>query len=88
MKIIYLLPPSEGKNSGGSGRDEKVSFRFKKPLDIAKNATEKDLKCSGKRYEEGIELNSNIESSLKIAAIERYSGVMYNAIDYLGMNSQ
>jgi len=85
MKTIYLLPPSEGKNMWWVEWEESTSFSFKKPVDIWKNATEKDLKCSGKRYEEGIELNSHIQESQKLSAISRYSGVMYNAIDYTGM---
>jgi cytoplasmic iron level regulating protein YaaA (DUF328/UPF0246 family) len=86
MKIIYLLPPSEGKNSWWKLWPEKLSCTFDKPLDIAINATQKDLKCKDKRYEEGISLNENIETSEKMAAISRYSWVMYNAIDYSGMN--
>ena len=57
MKILFLLPPSEGKNHGWDISEEKLSLSFTKPYDIAVNATEKDLKCIGKRYEEGIRLN-------------------------------
>jgi len=85
MKIIYLLPPSEGKNAWWELWTEKLSFAFKKPFEIAINATEKDLKCREKRYEEGIELNKNLGISQKLIAIERYSWVMYSAIDYNGM---
>lgn len=86
MKIIYLLPPSEWKNQWWTLWVEKISFKFEKPLDIAINATEKDLKCKEKRYEEGIQLNKNIEKWEILPAIERYSWVMYNAIDYDGMS--
>lgn len=86
MKIIYLLPPSEGKNSWWNNGTEKLSFNFKKPFEIAINASEKDLKCKDKRYQEGIELNKNIQTSEKLPAIERYSWVMYNAIDYHWMS--
>jgi len=88
MKIIYLLPPSEGKNHGWIQVEEKLSFNFSKPFDIAINATQKDLKCQWKRYEEGIELNKNIEKSDKLPAIQRYSGVMYNAINYEWMEKE
>jgi len=54
---------------------------------IAKNASEKDLKCKGKRYEEWIQLNESIEDSEKLPTIERYSWVMYNAINYKWMSS-
>jgi hypothetical protein len=45
MKIFFLLPPSEGKNSENIYDFESLSFNFDKPFDIAKNVTEKDLKC-------------------------------------------
>lgn len=57
MKVLFLLPPSEGKNPGGEDAKEKLSFSFDKPIDIATSATEKDLKCKGLRYEEGMNLN-------------------------------
>lgn len=88
MKIIYLLPPSEGKNTWGNNTEESLKYNFEKPLDIAKNATEKDLKCKEKRYEEGIALNTEIEISPKLPSIERYSWVMYNAIDYSWMSPE
>jgi len=45
-KIIFLLPPSEGKKSENKFKSEKLSFNFEKPLKIAENVSEKDLKCS------------------------------------------
>ncbi len=88
MKILYLLPPSEWKNPLGIKWAESLSFAFEKPMHIAKNATERDLKCKEKRYEEGIELNTHIEDSPILPAIERYSGVMYTAIGYDTMSKQ
>ena len=93
MKILFLIPPSEGKNkdiTNNTTTTEQLSFKFDKPLDIAYNATEKDLKCRGDRYKQGINLNQNIakapnKNSKKIAAIYRYSGVMYKSIEYLNM---
>ncbi len=103
MKIIYLLPPSEGKNNGWKRWEEKCSFLFLKPRDIAINVSPKDLKCTGKRYEEGVELNkelckiippiwydrANPEDFLVevLSSISRYSWVMYNAINYAGMSN-
>jgi len=86
--IIFLIPPSEGKNTWWVLWIENTSFSFLKPKIIAESATEKDLKCSSKRYQEWISLNKNIsKSSIEILpAVERYSWVMYNAIDYKGMN--
>jgi len=87
MKIIFLLPPSEGKKSWWEYDSENLSYFFDKPYSIAKNATGKDLKCIGKRYDEWIEFNRNIEKWPFCYSINRYSGVMYNAIDYIWMNN-
>jgi cytoplasmic iron level regulating protein YaaA (DUF328/UPF0246 family) len=86
MKILFLLPPSEGKTVSGIVGDEALSFSFDKPHEIASNVTEKDLKCTGNRYEEGVSLNKQLVSMSQLEvkpAIERYSGVMYNAIDHV-----
>ena len=88
MKIIYLLPPSEGKNDKHLFKEHSLSFEFQKPLEIAKNATQKDLKCIGNRFLEWIELNSNILNSQTNFAINRYDWVMYKAIDYENMTSK
>lgn len=88
MKTIFLLPPSEGKNTEWQAAFEHVSFNCKKPMTLARNATEKDLKCTGKRYEEWISLNKKCviwKSENYTEAINRYSGVMYNAIWYNDM---
>lgn len=92
MKVLFLLPPSEGKNPEGNLGKEKLSFNFEKPRDIAIHVTEKDLKCTGNRYQEWVELNTdlcNLEGERNVAdAISRYTGVMFNAIDYQGMTSE
>lgn len=82
MKLIFLLPPSEGKNDESIYDNEDLSFVFKKPLSIAKNATEKDLKCTWKRYIDAIKLNKNIKKCMTLDAIKRYNWVMYKYIDY------
>lgn len=82
MKILFLLPPSEGKNIENKYSKEQLSFKLEKPLEIAENVTEKDLKCSWTRFLEWLNLNKNIEKSETIESINRYSGVMYNAIWY------
>lgn len=86
--MYFLIPPSEWKNIHNYYPEEKLSFSFDKPLHISKNATQKDLKCSWKRYEEWILLNENIEKSATVEAINRYSGVMYNSIRYSQMNEK
>ena len=91
MKILFLLPPSEGKNSENKYTKEELRFSFEKPLEIASSVTQKDLKCSWDRYKKGLDLNKKLTSSqpsptgegvATIEAIERYTWVMYNAIDY------
>lgn len=79
---LFLIPPSEGKTPWGNGKKEILSFDFAKPLGIASLATEKDLKCTGKRYAEALALNHTLWHSGYVAAIDRYSGVMYDHIWY------
>lgn len=82
MKLLFLIPPSEGKLVWGDLSEETTSFSVEKPLKIAKNATKKDLKCDGKRYEEWILLNTHIEKWPFMKAIKRYNGEMFKAINY------
>jgi len=87
MKIIFLLPPSEWKNIWWTHTESSCFYNFDKPIDIIKWVTEKDLKCSWKRYGEAMISNTTLFTQACLPAIERYSGVMYKAIDYAGMNS-
>lgn len=80
--MFFLLPPSEWKKSWWDCDYEKLSFNFSKPLDIASYATSKDLKCVWERYEEWVRLNKNINMWPRMQAIERYSWVMFKAMDY------
>ena len=89
-KILFLIPPSEGKNNDGKKKTEILSFSFKKPKKIAIHATEKDLKSKAARFEEWMKFNKlcvNGKSENYERAIERYSWVMYNAIWYNNMNA-
>lgn len=88
MKIIYLLPPSEWKNPINLFENEKLTFNLKKPLELAINATQKDLKCIWDRFEDWINLNKNILNSLTNFALNRYNWVMFKAIDYENMSDQ
>ena len=88
-KILFLIPPSEWKKMGGEKRKQKQSFVFEKPKEKALEATQKDLKCIGKRFEEAKKLNENIFSwniQELLFSIERYTGVMYQALDYENMS--
>ena len=86
MKILFLLPPSEGKNSENKYKKEELSFKFEKPLEISANVDEKDLKCKWVRFLDWVNLNKNIEESETNEVIKRYTWVMFNAIDYSNMN--
>ena len=44
LYTIFLIPPSEWKNKWEVESFEKLTYQFKKPVDIGKNAKEKDLK--------------------------------------------
>lgn len=85
-KIVFLLPPSEWKISGWDFDTEKLSFSFMKPYNIGSQATQRDLKCKWKRYEQAITLNNNIDDGPFHKAIDRYSWVMYDAIDHRNMD--
>lgn len=63
-------------------------FDLPVPHEIVKNATPKDLKCTGKRYEEAMLLNQTIASSLVLPAMQRYTGVLYTALGYATMTSE
>ena len=86
--LIFLIPPSEGKKSKWIQEQESLTYPMNKPYNIAKNASEKDLKCTGNRYDEWINLNKEISNTtdLMLPAIDRYSWVMYNAINYSDMS--
>lgn len=86
MKIVFLIPPSETKHNSSFYKKEELCFVFEKPLLISQNASEKDLKCKWKRYEEAMKLNNSIHEEQTIEAIKRYTGVMYNAINYAWMS--
>lgn len=79
---IFFLPPSEWKKKWWSFIDERLSFDFSRPLEIASHATEKDLKCTWNRYDEWVLFNRTAQKWPYMPAIERYTGVMFGAIDY------
>lgn len=85
MKIIYLIAPSEWKNIWWKYKKEKTTFSFPKPIFIAENAREIDLKCIWDRYKQWIELNKWVMKWPFLEAINRYSWVVYNNIDYENM---
>lgn len=92
MKI--LLPPSETKRAGGSGapvapecfalpslaaqRDAVVSALVTLAAD--RNAAQRVLKLSERQLGD-IDHNASLRSSPTMAAIDRYTGVLYDALD-------
>lgn len=85
---VFLIPPSEGKAKWG--KDLPVSeYIFEPAYDFWISASEKDLKCTASRYEEAMVLNKNLETTWELLpAAQRYSGVMYDAIDFLWMTPE
>ncbi|MCA9407838.1 MAG: YaaA family protein [Candidatus Omnitrophica bacterium] len=84
--VIILIPPSEGKQAGGTGPAlKKVSSTVKTIItqlaDQHQN-WEKILGVKGKTLEQARHANQNILSFSTMPAVERYSGVVYIAIDY------
>jgi len=69
--VLILIPPSEGKAIGGSN----------KPLELVRNEVSDVLELLG-NYEKDVELNSSVLQSATMPAINRYTGVVYKAIDY------
>jgi len=63
--LLFLLPPSEGKNTGWIDTISTRTFDLDLPLDIAAHATHRDLKCKGKRYQEGVELNRRLAAAMQ-----------------------
>jgi len=88
-KIIFLIAPSESKNTKNEKYlPENLSFHFSKPKEIAENATEKDLKCSGKRYDEAMLLNLTNGNTGVLDAISRYNGVQFKHLDYENLSHE
>ena len=91
MKTLFLLPPSEGKNSWWEYKNENTTFNFEKPCEIATSVTEKDLKCTWNRFQEWIDLNKSLCKWIQnefTKALNRYSWVMFNNIDYFSMTEK
>jgi len=85
-EIIILIPPSEGKNEGGSSEKYKVKNDLVKnmisKLSSFKEDWEKILCVKGNALDKAISNNKNILFSPILPSIERYSGVVYKGIDY------
>ncbi len=81
MKLIVLLPPSEGKTDGGTGKpfSELHPVTLELLGRIAKSDPEKLYSA---RKQEAEKLNAAVQKAPTMPAIERYSGVVYDALSY------
>lgn len=86
MKIVFLIPPSESKSLEWTHSNELLCFNFTKPFAIAQNASQKDLKCKWKRYEQARLINQKTQEWPFCPAIQRYNWVMFKAIGYETMS--
>ena len=99
---LILLPPSEGKASGGVDPIldlGKLSFpEFEKQrllmikalanLSSKPRVAQKTLGVKGAALEKAREDNAAVSESHTMPAIERYTGVMYDFIDYQSLNEE
>ncbi|WP_419780722.1 YaaA family protein [Maridesulfovibrio sp.] len=84
MKTIILIPPSEGKADGGKNKPlSSVSGITADLIEAIKEADPKKLYgLKEKALEKAIAVNKEILISKTMPAIDRYTGVVYDAIDY------
>ncbi len=93
--MLILLPPSETKRSGGVGVSIDKSAIIWAALDPARDlliaeitkvcndpALAKRVFKLGPKNEADLEANKRLMTAPTMAAIERYAGVVYDAIDY------
>lgn len=99
-KPLILLPPSEGKAAGGDGPPlsyESLSFGSLNPtrLRMAKSLAQLSLRprvakrllgVKGAALEKAMADNAVLEGAPTLPAIERYTGVMYEAINYQSLD--
>lgn len=98
---LILLPPSEGKAAGGDGPPlqlDTLSFEALNPtrlrmikavvqLGQQPRVSKKLLGVKGVALEKAMADNASVGDSQTMPAIERYTGVMYDAIDYQSLDT-
>jgi len=98
---LILLPPSEGKASGGDGAPldlESLSFEELNPtrarftravvkLSERPRSSRALLGVKGPALEKAMAENAELDTAPTLPAIERYTGVMYDAIDHQSLDS-
>ncbi|MDQ0376672.1 peroxide stress protein YaaA [Amycolatopsis thermophila] len=96
--MLVLLPPSETKAAGGDGPPldlDELSFPELNPLrrkiadalvDLAADVPGSlDVLGLSRRQEDEVARNAALWTSPTLPALERYTGVLYDALDYGGM---
>lgn len=92
--IIILLPPSEGKKNGGKHKPVKLSPSQQEVYERLMHAqttysTEKLEKLFGvksKALRDAMAANETLTTSTTLPAIERYTGVVYDGINYASLS--
>lgn len=82
---MILIPPSEGKRSGGSGPPIEASETTKlilKRYERASKHHDQILGVKGDALAHAREANRSVLTAATMPAIERYTGVVYDALDY------
>jgi len=84
MKTTILIPPSEGKADGGDNKPLASASSLTADLieAIKKTDPKKLYGLKSKALDKAIAVNKELLSSGTMPAIERYTGVVYDAIDY------
>lgn len=88
---VILIPPSESKQPGGDNPPLKKVSKEVQPLiahfnKIGQADWAKLLGVKGKALEQGVRANKTVLISKTFPAIERYTGVVYSAIDYASLS--
>lgn len=85
MQPYILLPPSEGKNTGGTSAPVVPTAAAKAMIEALQSYDgdqQKLLGVKSKALDAAIDVNKNILTSKSLPSIERYNGVVYKALDY------
>jgi len=90
--VLILIPPSEEKKEGGkydplenAGIISDAARIMTERLRKYRGNWERLLSLKGQVLEKAIEANKSILASPTLPAVERYTGVMYEGIDYAGL---
>ena len=100
---LILLPPSEGKSSGGDGLPWFKTTQSFPELESARKEVIKALKTAMKapvgerskllgvgeaKTDEATKANLSVNAGKTLPAIERYTGVLYDALEYGSLSSK